>query len=120
MKRNHKEHVLDGIKYVCHKWDTQIALSVFGANAFMVVNDEAGERIKINPEMIGAAADMMPKVLKACMISPKLGDVDDPASDTVTWLTMADHGPRLFTMITGGDSKQAENFPASSEGQQEL
>ena len=116
MARHHAIHELDGITYRCHKMTAQLALEAFGPGALMVVAEEDGtHKVNIDRVRVGSGAELMKKVLAVAMISPRLGPRDDPGDDVVSWLTLADHGPRLYSLIMEGESERAANFPESSE-----
>lgn len=118
MARNHRVIELDNISYRVHKVTAQVAIEAFGPGALMLVAQADGsERVELNRETVGSGAELMKRVLGVAMISPRLGDVDDPSSDTVTWLTLGDHGPRLYSELMEGDSERAANFPDSSVDQ---
>jgi len=115
MERHHLLIDLDGITYRCHKFTVQAAVAALGPGALMVV-DEGGddERVGFDRSKFQDGSDLMKKVLGVCMISPALGDRDNPDTDTVSWLTLGDHGPALYSAVMAGESKRAADFPESS------
>jgi len=117
MERNHRVVDLDGIEYRVHKMTAQLGLEAFGPGALMVVEEGGDRRVEWDKSVTGEGAELMRKVLKVAMISPRLGTVDDPVIDTVTWLTLGDHAPRLYTAVMGVEVEKAGNFPDSSEVQ---
>lgn len=118
LRRNHLVIDLDGIEYRCHKMTAQVALEALGPGALMVVAGQDGtETVQIDNAKVGSGADLMKKVLRVAMISPRCGDQDDPGADMITWLSLGDHGPRLYNAIMAGESERAANFPESSGDQ---
>jgi len=118
MQRNHLKHEIDGVPYVCHRWTTALAVEAFGPGVLMMVA-EAGGKPAEEQDKVTKGVDAVRKVLEVAMISPRLGDQDDAASDTVSYRTLGDHAIKLYSLIVSEDGQRIGNFPESSEGQGE-
>jgi len=124
--RNKITHEIDGLKFVCYRVTAKIAFAAFGPNVLGIVGADAAPKApkakrtmeKKLQEMFEAdRAGNMQRLLAEIMISPRLGDVDDDAADTVCWKTLGDYGERLFIAAMGPTQEAVRDFPESSEVQ---
>lgn len=72
---------IEGITFVCRKLTLAVALEAVGTGAAGLVSG-ARSTSEVDPEK---AAQIVKAYLKACMMSPALGDESDDAADVVGW-----------------------------------
>jgi len=116
LERNRVTHEVEGIEFLCHRWNTQLAIEAFGAGAFALVQDGETSQVKVKAEAVGDQRQMIEKVLGVVMISPALGDEDDPENDVLCMRSLGDLSYNLFEKVIGGDADKAAGFLESSPG----
>jgi hypothetical protein len=105
MERSRFTVEVGGMDFVLRRITTGVALAAFGAKAAgMVAASKAGS-VDVDPKK---AVEVMEAYLRACMISPALGDKTDDESDTITWEDFCATGleAELFTKLFVGSGME--------------
>jgi hypothetical protein len=114
MERHYQTIELDGVIYVVHRWTTATAIEALGPGALMFIAGDSESQVS-NAEKVAQGYDLMRKVLTTCMISPRLGEKDDPDNDTVSWLTLGEHVEKIYSAIMEESANKARGFSEPSE-----
>ena len=120
LERNHVTITVDGMGFLCHRSTAWLALEAFGSNSLMVVHEGTPEEsFGFDPDKVGNKYEIMQKYLAVAMISPRLGETDNVADDTVSWRSLGDVGPRLYDDLMSETQEDVAAFQESSEVQVE-
>lgn len=81
---------IDGVDFVHRVYTTPIALAVLGSRTFNLLASVCGpeKREAWNAIKEQEKAEIEKRVFQVMMVSPKVGDVDDADSDTISYETL--------------------------------
>lgn len=116
LEQVHFTETIDGVEFVLRKVSAEMSLTILGIKTLGIVRGAQSEKDIDDDTASGIMSEVMPKYLKAAMVSPKLGDVTNVEADTITVEDLGPFASKIF-MVLFERSGYANlgNFPASSE-----
>lgn len=117
LKRVHFVETIDGVDFTLRRISAGAGLRIIGKKALGIVRGAGGaEKELTEADHLELISEMMPKYLKAAMVSPKLGDTTDADNDTISLDDLGEYAIPVFNAVVKGSGfGEARNFTASPE-----
>ena len=87
---------IDGIGFVLRLITAQVAAQVINNRVLGLVASGKTPDAEMEPKRI---AELTAGYLTACMVSPKIGEVSDPETDTIAITDLGDYGEKILTIV---------------------
>jgi len=113
LERTQFTEEIDGVEFTLRLITAEVAARVLGAKALGLVKASGGVPKELSEDAIMSTVT---KYLEACMVSPKIGEVSDPETDTISMDDLGEFaGKILMIVFRKSGFEGVGNFNGSSE-----